>query len=58
MIGVGVPISNQQSQVIAAVSVAGIAKRMGPNRQKEITKLIKSEIKAAGMIPGELFNLD
>jgi DNA-binding IclR family transcriptional regulator len=53
-IGVGIPILNQQGQVIAAVSVAGIAKRMGPTRQKEITKIIKSEIKAAGLTPGEL----
>jgi DNA-binding IclR family transcriptional regulator len=53
-IGVGVPILNQQGQVIAAVSVAGIAKRMGPSRQREITKLIKSEIKTAGLTPDEL----
>ncbi len=57
-IGVGVPILNQQGQVIAAVSVSGIAKRMGPSRQKEITKLIKSEIKAVGLTPGELLNLE
>lgn len=58
MIGVGVPILNQQGQVIAAVSVAGIAKRMGPSRQKEIIELIKSEIKAVGLTPGELLNLE
>jgi DNA-binding IclR family transcriptional regulator len=57
-IGVGVPILNHQGQAIAAVSVAGIAKRMGPSRQKEITQLIKSEIKTAGLTPGELLKFE
>jgi DNA-binding IclR family transcriptional regulator len=44
-VGVGVTVKDSDGVVVAAMSVAGIVKRMGPVRCEEIVKLIKSEIK-------------
>ena len=43
-VGVGVVVKNSEGQAVAAISVAGIAKRMEPSKRKEIVKLIKAEI--------------
>jgi DNA-binding IclR family transcriptional regulator len=45
-IGVGVAIKDRDGKAVAAISVAGIAQRMGEKRQKEIAALIESEIMA------------
>ena len=45
-IGVGLLIENSEGKGIAAISVAGIAKRMGPKRREAIVRLIKAEIAA------------
>jgi len=50
-IGVGVPIFNKKSQVIAAISMAGITSRMSLERCREIAGLIQSEIAAVDPLP-------
>jgi DNA-binding IclR family transcriptional regulator len=47
-IGVGVAVKDRDDRVVGAISVAGIMRRMGQKRQKEIVVMIKSEIKAMG----------
>ncbi|UCF94326.1 MAG: IclR family transcriptional regulator [Desulfobacterales bacterium] len=42
--GVGVPIYDEQGDVVAAVSVGSITERINPMRSQEIAELIKSEI--------------
>ncbi len=37
---VGVPVKNRQGEVVAAITVAAINKRMDPSRQKEISELV------------------
>ena len=51
-VGVGVPVRNKKGEVVAAISVAGISRRMGRERCKEIAHLIKSEIGAIDYPPG------
>jgi DNA-binding IclR family transcriptional regulator len=43
-IGIGVAIKNSVGEPAAAISVAGIVKRMEPARREEIVQLIQSEI--------------
>lgn len=43
-IGLGVPVFDQKGNILAAISIAGIERRMGVQKQKEIAKLIKLEI--------------
>jgi DNA-binding IclR family transcriptional regulator len=50
-IGVGTTIRDPEGKVIAAVSVAGIAKRMGIERREAIVRLINEEIAASGLNP-------
>jgi len=47
-IGVGAVIHDKKGKVVAAMSVAGIVKRMDKKRQEEIVRLIKKEIIATG----------
>jgi DNA-binding IclR family transcriptional regulator len=46
-IGVGTTIRDPDGKVIASVSVAGIAKRMGIERREAIVRLINEEISAS-----------
>lgn len=50
-IGVGVPIFNLKGQVVAAISMASITMRMGPERCMEIAKIIQTEIAAVDPPP-------
>jgi DNA-binding IclR family transcriptional regulator len=43
-VGVGVTVTNTNGESIAAISVAGIAKRMQTAKREKIVKLIKAEI--------------
>jgi DNA-binding IclR family transcriptional regulator len=43
-VGVGVTVKNSDGQSVAAISVAGISKRMVPAKRNKIVKLIKAEI--------------
>jgi DNA-binding IclR family transcriptional regulator len=43
-IGVGVAVTNTNGEAVAAISVAGIAKRMEPSKREKIVKLIKIEV--------------
>jgi DNA-binding IclR family transcriptional regulator len=43
-VGVGVTIANTKGEAVAAISVAGIAKRMEPTKRDKIVKVIKAEI--------------
>jgi DNA-binding IclR family transcriptional regulator len=43
-VGVGATITNSDGDAVAAISVAGIAKRMVPAKRERIVKLIKDEI--------------
>lgn len=43
-IGVGVTVTNTIGEAVAAISVAGIAKRMEPTKRDKIVKVIKAEI--------------
>ncbi len=43
-IGVGVTVTNSDGHAVAAISVAGIAKRMELSKREKIVKLIKAEI--------------
>jgi DNA-binding IclR family transcriptional regulator len=43
-VGVGVTVTNSDGHAVAAISVAGITKRMGPTKRDKIVKLIKTEI--------------
>jgi len=45
-IGVGATVKDPEGKVAAAISVAGIAKRMGPERRGAIIRLINEEIAA------------
>jgi DNA-binding IclR family transcriptional regulator len=51
-IGVGTAIQDHQGKVVAAMSVAGIVKRMDKKRQEEIVRLIKKEVKDTGFVSG------
>ena len=46
---VGVPIMDKKKQVVAAISVSAIAKRMSSKRCAEIAHLLKQEIKSINM---------
>ena len=43
-VGVGVAVTNSDGKAVAAISVAGITKRMGPTKRDNIVKLIKAEL--------------
>jgi DNA-binding IclR family transcriptional regulator len=43
-VGVGVTVTNSDGKAVAAISVAGISKRMVPVKRDKIVKLIKAEI--------------
>jgi len=43
-IGVGVTVTNTNGEAVAAISVAGIAKRMEPTKRDKIVNVIKAEI--------------
>jgi DNA-binding IclR family transcriptional regulator len=43
-VGVGVTVTKSDGEAVAAISVAGISKRMGPAKRDKIVKLIKAEI--------------
>jgi DNA-binding IclR family transcriptional regulator len=43
-VGVGVAVTNADGKAVAAISVAGITKRMGPTKRDNIVKLIKAEL--------------
>jgi DNA-binding IclR family transcriptional regulator len=47
-VGVGVPITNSNGEVIGAISVAGINSRMKPDRRRKIVAIIRSEIEKNG----------
>ena len=47
-VGVGVPIRNEKSQIIAAVSVTAVNWRMLPQRQLQVAELLRSDIGAIG----------
>jgi DNA-binding IclR family transcriptional regulator len=44
--GVGLPFFNRIGQVVAAISVGGISRRLNENRREEIVELIRSEMAA------------
>lgn len=45
-IGVGATVKDAEGKVTAAISVAGVAKRMGPERREAFVRLINKEIAA------------
>jgi DNA-binding IclR family transcriptional regulator len=45
-IGVGLPFYNRNGQVVSAISVGGISRRLKENRRQEIVELIRSEMAA------------
>ncbi|MFH2127579.1 MAG: IclR family transcriptional regulator [Pseudomonadota bacterium] len=48
VVGVGLPLHDDEGQVVAAISVGAIPTRMNPDRRKEIVRIVKEEV--AGMV--------
>jgi DNA-binding IclR family transcriptional regulator len=60
-IAVGVPVLDQNGQVVAAISVSAVSQRMSKPRREEISKLLKDEIAAVSASAedaGQVYNVE